>query len=688
MRLVRIYAPVGHLLCYLAAMALGRLATQEGSGLSLFWPAAGVAALWMLRGTSRRQVVLDVGLLFGSTTAMFLVLGLSALPALVFGAANTVQGFVVRCLLARWGHLAVTGPLPRGVSGTRDLLELIAACVSASILSAPLGMAGLWLSDDPLSAATTVGWVIRNSCGAFVVAAVVLTVMTALRDRSRPSTITAEPRPFADLELVAATAMTLFTGTLVFSASTQRPIAYVMIATSTWIGFRFSPLVGALHTLGFGTVAILCTLAGWGPFGAIVDHGQRAIAVQVFIAISATIVLMLAFGASERIALTARLRRSEARASERADLVDAVTTVMTDGLYVIDGKGRILLSNPAAVRMVGLSLGDPAVVNPSTQGVFRMDGSPVLPDELPRARALRGEVVPPMDVLRIDPATGLHTILSVSGSPLRTVNPDSPGAAVVVVSDVTQARTQRRELENFSGVVAHDLKSPLTGVLSWSEILAEQLAEPGPVDVEGLRAGVARIRGSAERMEALIADLLAYSQTQNAELALQPVSLDAVVDQIALDLGNTHRQQIPVVERVELGDVLADRTLVRQLLTNLVGNAVKYVAPGVVPHIVIGSAPVEGMLEIWVSDNGIGIPDQDLGRVFDTFYRAPSTLDYPGTGLGLAICARTVERHGGRISARQRLSGEGTTIIFTLPLDPGPPAEAGAQPDLEPLSAS
>ncbi|MET0998156.1 MAG: ATP-binding protein [Marmoricola sp.] len=674
------------MLAYLAAIGLGRLATLEGSGLSLFWPAAGVSALWMLRGRTGREVLLDVALLFGATTALFMVLGLDPLAALAFGVANTSQGFAVRYLRARWRDLSVTGPLAPGVTGTRDLLELIAACVAASIVSAPLGMTGLWLIDERVSAATTIGWVIRNSCGAFVVAAVALTVMTTLRDRSRPSTITPEPRPYADLELVLATAMTALTGALVFSASTQRPIAYVMIATSTWIGFRFSPLVGALHTLGFGTVAILCTIAGWGPFGAIVDPGQRAIAIQVFIAISATIVLLLAFGASERIALTTRLRKSEARASERADLVDAVTTVMTDGLSVIDAKGRILLSNPAAVQMVGLSAGDPAVANPSAHGVFQMDGTPAVPDDLPRARALRGEVVPPMDLLRIDPVTGLHSILSVSGSPLQTMNPDSPGAAVIVMRDVTQARTQRRELESFAGVVAHDLKSPLTGVISWAEILSEQLTEPDALDVPALRASVERIRASAGRMDMLIADLLNYSQTQNAELTLQSVSLDEMVDQIAQDLGDTHHQEIPVVAHPPLGRVIADRTLVRQLLTNLIGNAVKYVAPGVAPHITLGSAPVEGMLEIWVSDNGIGIPDQDLGRVFDSFFRAGSTQDYPGTGLGLAICARTVERHGGRISARQGLGGEGTTMIFTLPLDPSP--ETSTLPDLEPLSAS
>ncbi|MCW2822950.1 MAG: Sensor protein kinase walK [Marmoricola sp.] len=171
-------------------------------------------------------------------------------------------------------------------------------------------------------------------------------------------------------------------------------------------------------------------------------------------------------------------------------------------------------------------------------------------------------------------------------------------------------------------------------------------------------------------MSELISDLLAFTQTQNAELARQPVSLDEMVDQVAHTLRDTHHEEIPVIEHAFLGRVLADPTLVRQLLTNLIGNAVKYVAAGVVPHVVIGTSQLGDMLEVWVSDNGIGIPDRDLGRVFDSFFRASSTQDYPGTGLGLAICARTVERHGGRISARKGPGGQGTTITFTLPLDP------------------
>ena len=325
---------------------------------------------------------------------------------------------------------------------------------------------------------------------------------------------------------------------------------------------------------------------------------------------------------------------------------------------------------------------------PATGGFFLLDGTDVAAGDLPHTRALLGESVPPTDLLRIDPQTGQQRILSVSAAPLHPPSPDEPAVAVLVLHDVTKARAQQRELESFAGVVAHDLKNPLTGVISWAEILDEQLDEATIVSPHDLRASVSRIRSSADRMDHLISDLLAYTHAQSAELALEPVSLDAMVDQVAWDLRETHRAEIPVVEHVPLGRVMADQTLVRQLLTNLIGNAVKYVAPGVIPHIVIGSAPMEDMLEVWVTDNGLGIPDRDLGRIFDTFFRVSSTLNYPGTGLGLAICARTVERHGGRISARKGPAGQGTTMIFTLPLASAGPLTDSDQPGLEPVSVT
>jgi signal transduction histidine kinase len=669
MRLVRIYTPLGYLAVYLGAIVLGRLTIVEGSGLALFWPAAGIAALWMLRGTTKPQVVLDATLLFVSTTVLFLLLDVALGRAVLFGTANLVQGFAVRAVLARLKGRPQTGPVTHTLTTPRGLLRLAVASMAASIFSAPFATAGLWLASGEWSLVN--GWVVRNFCGTFVVAATAMTIMGSLQDRrhrTRRNLLTAEPRRHSILELFLAIALTLTSGLLVFTTPQQLPIAYVMIATSAWIGFRFAPLVGAGYSLTFGTLALLCTLAGSGPFGLVEDPMTRAISAQLFVAVTTMIVLLLAFGVIERVRLTMRLRESEARATSRAELLDAVMNVMTDGLVVLESSGTVMVRNQAADTLAGNPSAPGEAGSPEEHGLFHTDGSVLETDDIPHLRALRGEVVPPEDLLRIDPDTGHQVILSVAAVPLPRSQATGGPLAVLVMHDVTQERAHRRELQAFAGTVAHDLKAPLTGIRSWAELLADQLDVLG-VDVTETRSSLRRIETSAQRMDQLISDLLSYSQAQTATLTPVPLSLTGMVEAVARDLRDVNAGTPPVIEFSALGRVLADRTLVGQLLTNVIGNAVKYVAPGTTPHVIIKSEVVAGMLEIRVADNGIGIPRAERGQIFDSFYRAEGSGSYPGTGLGLAICARAIERHGGRISARAGADGRGTTLVFTLPAD-------------------
>jgi signal transduction histidine kinase/PAS domain-containing protein len=699
MPLVRFRVPAGYLAVYLGAAGLQRLALADDTALAYFWPASGLAALWMLSGRTRTQGLWNGSGIVVGGALLDLLLGLDVVPALLFGLANLTVGLTVRWVWALLEVQPLWGPLTRRLASTRDLRHLGFAAAAAGMTGAAPGLLGVLAESGSLTGAEATLWVVRGACSTFLVVAAVLglltTVLRSHAKRGLGAILTPSPRRFWALELVALVSVSLTAAIVIFGSDGALPIAFLMIVASTWVGSRFTPAVGGIYAIVLSSLAAVCTQVGLGPFGPIDDHTTRAIIIQVYALMTAIIVLMLSLGASERAALLARALESEANATSRADLLDAVTSVMVDGLVVIGADNEVLLSNPAAEEMAGVGPAHTQVGSARAHGMTQTDGRAIPPEDLPRARALRGEHVAPMDLLRIDPQTGEQRILSVSAVPLH------PGVgdplAVLGMRDVTKVRSQRRELENFAGVVAHDLKSPLAGVISWAEILEEQLADTERGGDQELVASVQRIRSSADRMANLISDLLAYTQAQNAELSVQSVDLDEIVDQVAAELRETHHLELPTVEHAPLGRVLADRTLVRQLFTNVMGNAVKYVAPGVIPHLVIGSAPSDDMLEIWVSDNGIGIPDQDLGHVFDSFFRAPSsTQAYPGTGLGLAICARTVERHGGRISARQGLDGQGTTMIFTLPREPSEeplvaptdPATTPETADLEPLSAT
>ncbi|SDS36361.1 Signal transduction histidine kinase [Nocardioides scoriae] len=695
-------------LLYVAVMALGRLVVLPETGLALFWPAAGVAALWLLRGATRREVVLDGALLAAATALFFWHLGPPA--ALLLAGANLVQALVVRWALARAEGRSPTSSLRPRLERAADLLRLAAASLGAAVVGSALGTPASWALTGELSWSTTPVWVVRNACALYVLVAVVLALRGPGPDPDAPRlALTAEPRARAGLELAAVVLATTGLGSLVFGADQQLPVTYLVLVTSAWIGFRFVPGVGALHCLGFGTLAVVVTLLGWGPFAALPDPSVRAVALQLFAAVTTSLVLLLALGVAERAALARQLRLSESSATARARLLGAVTEALTDGLCVSDSWGHVVMANSAAATLGGADADGRHVHDPADVGLTRVDGSAVPPGELPHARALRGESVPATDVVRVDPLTGAETVLSVTAVPLHHGEPDEAGAehpmAVVLLRDVTRERADSRVLQSFAGVVAHDLKNPLTGVLTWGEVARDQLAEARPGlaalgrddTADAVLASLERIHGAATRMDRLIDDLLGYTVAGSAELNPTCLDLDALLVDVVRDLGlgggdRGHDGPAPaddgtggpLVQVGPLGRVRADEVLTRQLFANLLGNAVKYVAPGVRPHVRVTGQVVGEDLEVRVVDNGVGIPRADRGKVFDSFFRSAATGDYPGTGLGLAICRQAVTRHGGRIAAYDGPGtaagpgGPGTTIVLTLPLDVA--TGAGAAP--------
>lgn len=679
---LRMRTSFAYLAVYVAAMVLGRLVVLEPTGLALFWPAAGVAALWLLRSRTPTQLIVDSALLFVVTTLFFaLPVGSGVVASVLLGAANLVQAVVVRAVMAWFSGGSILARLHPAVVNSRDLRALVFASTAAALAGAPVGTLASWTDTGDFSWSTPATWVIRNVCGILVPALAVLTVAGARRQRRGRGwreALTAEPRPRAALELFLAVLLTVGAGAVVFGASQQVPIAYLLMGTSAWIGFRFVPAVGAVYSLAFGTIAVVLTVEGIGPFGFVEDLAVRATVVQLFVAMTTLLVLLLAFGVTDRAALAVSLQEAEARATSRADLLDAVTGAMVDGLCVSDSWGHVLLANAAAAELGGADAQGVHVHDATTAQSYWPDGSKVHPEELPHARALRGEVVALADVVQRDRVTGHEKVLAVSAVPLHFGAPTPAESgddvtqagplAVVLMRDVTRERAHKRALEDFAAVVAHDLKGPVLGVSSWAELANDQLAAGTESQIRAAAASVDRIHKAAERMNHLITGLLNYTLAGSAEPRAGRIDLDDLVDSIVRDLERPGAG--PVIERMALGDVMADELLTRQLFSNLIANAVKFVTPGERPLIRIESEVRDGVRVVRLSDNGVGIPERDRDRVFDSFFRSSETGEVPGSGLGLAICLRAVERHGGWISAQEGPGGRGTTMVFTLPLVP------------------
>jgi len=233
------------------------------------------------------------------------------------------------------------------------------------------------------------------------------------------------------------------------------------------------------------------------------------------------------------------------------------------------------------------------------------------------------------------------------------------------------------ELQAFSHVVAHDLRTPLTAASGFVE-LARSGPEVLPPDVADMldRAAVQH-----RRMASLITDLLEFAEVANADLQSEWVDLGALAREVVRE-----RAADGVVELDALPAVVGDPARLRQLLENLVGNAIKYVPPGVDPHVRIVAEEVgEGTWAVHVDDNGIGIDPERAEEIFRPFVRGDDArAGYPGTGIGLAICQRVVLQHGGEIHAAPHPAG-GSRFTFTLPRTAPPSLETVDQP-LEPVA--
>ncbi len=270
------------------------------------------------------------------------------------------------------------------------------------------------------------------------------------------------------------------------------------------------------------------------------------------------------------------------------------------------------------------------------------------------------------------------TVLTSRNRALRRVD----DATTALLDDIerreaVEQRLRQREAElvGFAGIVAHDLRSPLARITGFADFLREEAAARlDPVHRDFLE----RLYRGAQRMQTLIDDLLDYATAENRTLNTATVDLKAVADDIAHERLSEARQADTLIVVDPLPVVPGDATLLRQVLDNLIGNAVKYTAEGRQPYVRITGRPQGDTVRIEVADRGIGIPEDQRDTVFAAFHRAGGSEGYPGTGLGLAIVHRIVERHGGEIGVDDNPGG-GSRFWFTLPLvrRPAAPSPAG-----------
>jgi PAS domain S-box-containing protein len=222
-------------------------------------------------------------------------------------------------------------------------------------------------------------------------------------------------------------------------------------------------------------------------------------------------------------------------------------------------------------------------------------------------------------------------------------------------------------LEAFSFSVSHDLRAPIRAMQGFARVLLEDY---GSVLDQMGKDCAHRIVTAAERMDNLVHDLLIFSRLGHTQLELRPTSVQQVVVESVASLEQDLKARGATVEVVEpLPTVLAHPTTLSQVLTNLIANGTKFIAPDTNAHVKICAEVTDGHATISVQDNGIGISAENQGRIFRVFERLHGADDYPGTGLGLAIVKKGVERMGGEVGVSSEV-GTGARFWVKLPVAP------------------
>ena len=331
----------------------------------------------------------------------------------------------------------------------------------------------------------------------------------------------------------------------------------------------------------------------------------------------------------------------------RTDEFEQITASMGEGLVLLDNGGRVLSLNPAARKLFAA---DESCVG---QDFLTVDRSHEMSEAIRRAmeqghseiRSRRGDKTYQFDITRIDS----------QGDVL---------GAVILAFDITERESGERLRREFTANVSHELKTPLQGIIGSAELI-----ENGMVKPEDMPRFIGHIRGEAQRMVALIGDIIRLSQLdEGEEMPREDVDLLEVARRAAEQLDTTAQaRKIAVTVDGQPTAVNGVRQLLYEVIYNLCDNAIKYNVDGGSVRMTVSGDGANAC--VTVADTGIGIPLEQQARVFERFYRVDKSHSKAsgGTGLGLSIVKHAVQYHGGSISLNSR-PGEGTTVRVWLPV--------------------
>ncbi len=218
------------------------------------------------------------------------------------------------------------------------------------------------------------------------------------------------------------------------------------------------------------------------------------------------------------------------------------------------------------------------------------------------------------------------------------------------------------EMESFSYSISHDLRAPLRAINGYARILTEDYTSS--LDQEGMRL-LDVIHQNATRMGFLIDDLLAFSRLGRKEIKKTFINMDELIERLLIETKKSAPHNAEIIVH-PLSPIMADYTLINQVMTNLISNAIKYSSKKDKPVVEISSATENGITIFSISDNGAGFDMEYVNKLFGVFQRLHTQEEFDGTGVGLAIVNRIITKHGGRVWGEGKIE-QGATFYFSLP---------------------
>ncbi len=349
--------------------------------------------------------------------------------------------------------------------------------------------------------------------------------------------------------------------------------------------------------------------------------------------------------------LTTRLKETMEEISDEKEKMEAILINMADGVIALNDEGQVIHINPVARQMLSLEEGiNGQNFSLELNRLLNIDMKQLLSNDFDNSETL---------------IKTKDAILKSIYAPLRREN--RIVGHIFVFQDITKQHRLEAMRKEFVANVSHELRTPLTTIKSYAETLLDGALEEAEIS----RQFMSVINDEADRMTRLVNDLLELSRLDNKETKwnMKPIDVGTILKNVIKKMdvnikrkGQTIKANIPE----ELPEVFADNDKIEQVFQNILSNAYKYTPEGGTIYIDVEYA--EKMVKVTFKDTGVGIPKEDLPRIFERFYRVDKTRsrEMGGTGLGLSIAREIVQAHGGEISISSEL-GKGTSVIIQIP---------------------